>query len=165
MDKIKVEKSGIHATGVFAAQDIPKGKVVIEYIGEKITKDESNRRLEASLEELPGSCGEGAVYIVDLDEEYDLDGDVPDNPAKYINHSCDPNCEMEIRDGRVFFRSLRDIKTGEELSFNYGYGIEDSETEEDLEDFKCNCGSPKCVGYMIDESDWPKLKELLAKKK
>lgn len=124
----------IHGTGGFVRRDVGAGTRVIEYVGERITKAESLKRCEADNE-----------YIFTLDDEHDLDGNVPWNPARFINHSCAPNCEAELDEGRVWIVALRDIKAGEELTFNYNY---------DLVDYRqhpCRCGTPVCVGYMVAE--------------
>jgi SET domain-containing protein len=129
---LEIRQSVIHGTGGYARRDIPAGTLVIEYVGERISKEESNRRCEAENE-----------YIFTIDEQWDLDGKVSWNPARFINHSCEPNCEAEWDEGRIFINALRDIKRGEELTFNYNY---------DLEDYKahpCRCGTRDCVGYIV----------------
>src|SRR5690606_27581342 len=84
-------KSSIHNKGVFASRDIKKGEQIIEYIGEKITKKESDKRADEQYTR--GESGqEGHVYIFELNKRHDIDGNVDWNDAKYINHSCDPNC-------------------------------------------------------------------------
>src|SRR5208283_1452802 len=103
-------KSVIHGTGGFAKMDIAAGTRVIEYVGEKITKAESLRRCESANE-----------YIFSLGDESDLDGNVPWNPARFLNHSCDPNCEVEWAGEHLWIIAKRDIRAGEELTFNYGY--------------------------------------------
>lgn len=131
-DRIVFKTSAIHGTGGFARAPIPAGTPVIEYVGQVIGKAESLRRCEANNE-----------YIFELDEERDLDGNVSWNPARFLNHSCAPNCEAVLDGGRVWIEALRDIGSGEELTFNYGY---------DLEDFRehpCRCGSAECVGYIV----------------
>ena len=95
-------------------------------------------------------------------ETHDLDGDVDDNDPKYINHSCNPNCEVDIIDGKVWLDTIKDIKKGEELSFNYGFDI-DKENPYDFKKHPCRCGSQKCVRYILCEDEWPKAKELLEK--
>ncbi|RMD58040.1 SET domain-containing protein-lysine N-methyltransferase [Candidatus Woesearchaeota archaeon] len=155
---IKVKRSRIHGTGVFAKKDIPKGTKIIEYVGEKITKAESSRRSDAQIESAK-KTNDGAVYIFELNKRYDIDGNVPWNTAKYINHSCNPNCEVEIIRGHIWIISTRDIKKGEELSYNYGFDLED------YEDHPCRCGAENCVGYIAAEDQWPKLKRKLARKK
>ncbi len=158
---ISVKRSHIHSRGVFAKKDIPEGSRVIEYVGEKITKAESDRRADIPLERAKINKKYGAVYLFELNKRYDLDGDVPYNTAKYINHSCSPNCETDIIRGHIWIIALSDVKKGEELSYNYGYGYED------FEEHECRCGADNCVGYILDEDHWPKLrrKNLRSKKK
>ena len=137
----EVRNSAIHGRGVFAAHPIVAGTPVLEYVGERITKAESLRR-----------CEQNNQYIFHLDEEHDLDGNVDWNPARFINHSCSPNCESEMRDGHILISALRDIAPGEELTFNYGYDMED------YQEHPCRCGSPTCVGYIVAEEFFPELR-------
>ena len=154
----EIRKSSIHNHGAFAVQDIKSGTKVIEYVGEKIPKKESERRVTETIEANKKDDDNGAVYIFELNKRYDIDGDVPYNEARYVNHSCDPNCETEIIDNRIWIIAIKDIKRGEELTYNYGYDIDD------FEDHPCCCGSKRCVGYIADEDHWPKLKRKLKKK-
>lgn len=149
-----VRRSSIHQRGVFARTDIPKETKVIEYVGEKITKAESERR-GLDLMNKAAKTGGAAVYIFTLNKKYDLDGGKSWNPARLINHSCDPNCEAFITRGKVWIYAKRDIVKGEELTFNYGFDLET------WEDHPCRCGSSKCVGYILDEQYWPKLRTRL----
>jgi len=150
---ILVRKSRIHGTGVFARTDIPAETRIIEYVGDRITKKESDRRYQRSWERSQnGSGNEGIVYIFTLNKRHDIDGDVSWNTAKYINHSCDPNCETDIIRGRIWIIAKRDIKKGEEISYNYGYDIDA------WEDHPCRCGSKKCMGFIVDQDHWPKLR-------
>lgn len=127
-----VRQSGIHGTGCFARKDIPAGTRIIEYVGEKITKEEALRQCELNNE-----------YIFGLDEDYDINGNVPWNPARFINHSCDPNCEAEEDEGRIWTVAMRDIRAGEELSYNYGYDLEE------YRNHPCACKTSACVGYIV----------------
>lgn len=116
---------------------------MIEYVGETITKAESLARCEQNNE-----------YIFALSDEEDLDGNVTWNPARFLNHSCAPNCEALLEDGRIWIVALRDIKAGEELTFNYGY---------DLTDYKehpCHCGAADCVGYIVAEEFFSMIRRL-----
>ena len=124
--------SAIHGTGGFAKVDIVAGTRVIEYVGEKITKAESLRRCESANE-----------YIFSLDDESDLDGNVSWNPARFLNHSCDPNCEAVPDGGRIWNVALRGIRAGEEITFNYGYDLED------YREHPCRCGAADCAGYIV----------------
>lgn len=153
----KLRKSKIHGNGLFATADIPKGTQIIEYVGEKIRKKESLRRC-LEWEEKARKSGEGLVYIFDLNKQWDLDGNNDHNPAKYINHSCDENCEAINEEGRIFIYSKKPIAKGEELYFDYGYSLEH------FLDHPCRCGAEKCVGYIVAKSSRKKLKTILKKK-
>jgi hypothetical protein len=148
---IIVKGSNIHNKGVFAKKDTPKGTKIIEYVGEKITKKESEKRIHKQYEKAEKNNKEGENYIFDLNKKYDIDGNVPWNIAKYINHSCNKNCEVENIDDELWFISTRNIKKGEEITFNYGFDYKDHK------DFPCKCGSKNCIGYILAEEHWPKL--------
>ena len=126
--------SAIHGTGGFAKVDIAAGTRVIEYVGEKITKAESLCRCESANE-----------YIFSLDDAHDLDGNAPWNPARFLNHSCNPNCEAEPDGGRVWIVARRDIRAGAEITFNYGYDLHD------YREHPCRCGAADCIGYIVAE--------------
>jgi SET domain-containing protein len=131
---VTFRQSGIHGLGGYARRFVPKDTYVIEYVGELISKAESARRCEADNH-----------FIFSHDETHDLDGSVEWNLARWVNHSCEPNCETIDDEGQIWIAALRDIQPGEELTFNYNY---------DLEDYKahpCRCGSRWCVGYMVAE--------------
>ena len=130
---IVFRSSSIHGTGGFARSAIPNGTRLIEYLGERIDKRESLRRCEANNE-----------YIFTLNNEQDLDGNVAWNPARFINHSCAPNCDAELDADRIWIVANRDIQPGEEITFNYGFDLED------YTKYPCRCGSPDCVGYIVD---------------
>jgi uncharacterized protein len=134
-DLLVFEDSPIHGRGGFAKTSIRAGTYIIEYTGERISKSESLRR-----------CMENNSCIFSLTAQEDLDGDVPWNPARLINHSCAANCEAELReDDRIWIVARRDIEPGEEVTFNYGYDLVD------YRDHPCRCGSTGCVGYMVAE--------------
>ncbi len=137
-ETILFRDSPIHGTGGFARRELRAGTRVIEYVGRRIDKQESLRQCEL---ENP--------YIFSLDEQHDLDGNVEWNPARLLNHSCAPNCEAQEEDGRIWIVAVRDIREGEEITFNYNY---------DLEEFRehpCRCGAPGCVGYIVAEEYFP----------
>jgi SET domain-containing protein len=137
---IQFRHSRIHGTGGYARQTIAAGTRVIEYLGERITKAESLIQCEADN-----------VYIFDIDDEFDLNGHVDWNPARFLNHGCAPNCEAEQDEGRIWILALRDIQVGEELTFNYGYGLED------YRDHPCCCGASVCVGFIVAEEFFAQL--------
>jgi SET domain-containing protein len=153
------KKSGVHGWGIFAKTGIPKGTRIVEYVGEKITKVEADRRGPILIEYAKKHKQAGAVYIFVLNKKYDIDGHVEYNIAKFINHSCDPNCEVDIIRGHIWVIALRDIKKNEELFYNYGYDMDT------YDEHPCLCRSIVCPGFITAEENWPKLKRVLAKKK
>ena len=131
----EVRPSAIHGNGLFARAAVTAGTRIVEYVGERISKAESLRR-----------CEDGANCIFAIDEEHDLDGDVAWNPARFLNHSCAANCEAIPDGGRIWIVAQRDIATGEELTFNYGYDLVD------YREHPCQCGALECVGYIVAEA-------------
>lgn len=139
-EMIEFRDSGIHGMGGFARRRIKRGEPLIEYVGEKITKAEAAVRVAADN-----------PFIFCLDDECDVDGDASWNPARFLNHSCEPNAEAEIIGDQIWILALRDIRPGEEITFNYSYDLEN------YEEHPCRCGSAKCVGYMVAEEFFPKF--------
>ncbi len=153
------KKSKIHGMGIYASKDIPKNTKIIEYIGEKISKKEGDIRSEKRIKKYLNSKKTGSVYIFELNSKYDIDGSKRYNKARYINHSCDPNCEVDIKDGEIWISSIKKIKKGDELSYDYGYAFD----KDDYKDHVCKCGSKFCIGYIISSDDWPKFLKYLEK--
>ena len=145
---IKVRKSKIEGRGVFAQAAISPESHVLTYVGEVISKREATRRLKA-----------GNPYIFTLNDSEDLDGDIPANLARYVNHSCEPNCESRHDGDEIRIYAIKDIAPKEELTMNYGYGFED------YRDHPCRCGSSKCVGFVVAEEHFAKVRRLGKKKK
>jgi len=141
------KRSKIHNLGAYATRDIRKGTCIIEYIGRPLTKKKAQKELEDSN-----------GYVFTINKHFDIDGSVEWNPARFINHSCDPNAESDVIDDRVWISAIKNIKKGEEVSYNYNYDLEDAF------DNPCNCGTKSCVGYMVGDDYWPKLKKLIKKR-
>ena len=156
----KVKKSVIHGTGVFATQNIKRGTKIIEYIGEKIEKLEGDKRSEIRIKKYLNSKTTGSVYIFELNSRYDIDGSPKYNKARYINHSCKPNCEVEIVRGHIWIRAIKNIIEKDELTYDYGYEFD----KDDYTDHKCKCGSKNCIGHIISSDDRQKLKKYLKNK-
>jgi uncharacterized protein len=154
----KVKNSKIHGRGLYATADIEEETQIIQYVGEKITKKESTKRA-LEWEEQARETGEGLVYIFELDDTYDIDGRLGENPARYMNHSCDGNCEAINYDGEIWIVARKDIKKGEELVYDYGYNMEH------FLDHPCLCGADNCIGYIVREDQRKKVKKLLKAKK
>lgn len=137
---LEVRVSKIHRRGVFAAADIKKDTRVIEYTGRQLTAEQAGRSR--------------SDYLFQLNSKTFIDGK---NTARYINHSCDPNCEVDISRGHIWIKAVRDIKKGEELIYSYSYDLEESK------DYPCGCGAKQCAGYILAERYWPVLKKLQEK--
>ncbi len=153
----EVRGSTIHGRGVYATTFIPRETKIIEYVGELVDKDESGRR-GVSQHAKSLETGDAAVYIFTLSRRYDIDGNVPWNTARLINHSCSPNCEAWIEGRKIFIHSLTDINAGDELTFDYGFDVDC------YEDHPCRCGKDGCVGYIVSRSQWTELSERLKAK-
>ena len=156
---IVVKKSSKHGKGVFSTKEIKKNTKIIQYIGEKISKAEGDRRSALRIKRFLNSKKTGSVYIFELNKKYDIDGSLIKNKARYINHSCDPNCEVDIIRGKIWISSIRNIKKGEELTYDYGYEFD----KDDFRDHVCKCGSKNCIGFIISSDDWPKYLKYLQK--
>ena len=162
--KIVARRSAIHGNGVFAVAPIAKGERVIEYKGRRRTHEE----VDAGDS---GDVDTGHTFLFTLNDEYVIDANFNNNDARWINHSCSPNCEavLEEDDGddrrkdKVFIEAVRDIAPGEELSYNYGITLEEKHTKELKKIWECRCGSANCTGTMLQpKSD--KKKKKAAKK-
>ncbi len=142
MKSYKIKNSKIDNKGLYANRDIKDRTKIIEYKGKILTKKQ--------VEENPKFDNEKAIYLFNINKKYDLDGDYKYNIARLINHSCDPNCEVFGTGLKVWVYAIRDIKKGEELTYDYGFGY-----DEDYKDFPCKCKSKNCVGYIVREgSRW-----------
>lgn len=142
---VRRSQSPVHGYGLYARRPIPAGTRIIEYVGERITKAEAERRDTDRLTRLAAG-GDGCVYIFELNQRHDLDGNVRWNEARRINHSCAPNCEPKIIRGRIWIVALRDLAAGEELSYDYGFDYSEWRSH------PCRCNTPRCVGYIVGQS-------------
>lgn len=142
---MELGSSGIHGRGAYACTEIAAGTGVVEYVGERVDKEESARL-----------CNEGNPFVFTINEEWDINGDVTWNPARYLNHSCAPNCEAQQEEDRIWIVALRDIERGEELTFNYGYDLSE------WRNYPCACGAPNCLGYIVAAEHHPEVGRLLA---
>ncbi|MBE0646129.1 MAG: SET domain-containing protein-lysine N-methyltransferase [Bacteroidetes bacterium] len=140
---LEVRASNVHGTGAFAARRIRKGTRIIEYLGERISAEEADRRYDDDAMEFPH------VWLFSVDENTILDGDVGGSDAKYLNHCCEPNCETEVDGGRVFIYALRTIQAGEELTYDYHLDYDGEYTPEVLRKFACHCSAATCRGTML----------------
>jgi uncharacterized protein len=141
--RIQVRKSGVHGKGVFALQDIPEGETLIEYLGEIITWKEAQRRHPWNPED------PNHTFYFHVDDGRVIDAAHGGNAARWINHSCNPNCEADEEKGRVFIKSLRSIEAGEELNYDYGLIIDERYTKKLKAEYPCWCGSKNCRGTLL----------------
>ena len=146
---IEVRDSPIHGKGVFAARRIPKGTRVIEYLGDRITHKQADDRY------VDHDPNDNHTFLFIVDRHVVIDAGVGGNGARFINHSCDGNCESIIQERRVFIESTRLIEKGEELGYDYEIGREKDDPDDVDEIFACRCGSPKCRGTMLYPAEKP----------
>jgi SET domain-containing protein len=155
---IKVRNSRIHGKGVFAAKRIPKGTRLIEYLGDRVTHAQADERYDGH------DPNDNHTFLFIVDAKTVIDAGVGGNAARFINHSCDGNCESVIEDRRVFIEATREIAKGEELGYDYEIGREKDDPPNVDEIFACRCGSPKCRGTMLWPAEDPRKKKPARKK-
>ena len=139
----RVRRSTIHGTGVFATRRIPKGRRVLEYVGERISHAEADRRYESKAHD------DNHTFLFTVNNRTVIDGGTHGNEARWINHSCDPNCESVIDDNRVFIEAVRTIQPGDELSYDYMIERDPSDPPDIDVIFACRCGAKNCRGTML----------------
>jgi SET domain-containing protein len=139
----ELRRSGIHGRGAFARKTIPRGTRVIEYTGEKISNAEADRRYDES------KMRRHHTFLFILSSRTVVDAAVRGNAARFINHSCAPNCEAVIERGHIWIETVKRIPVGTELVYDYQYEYDDEYTAEDLARYKCVCGAPKCRGTIV----------------
>jgi hypothetical protein len=144
-DSIEVRRSNVHGLGVFATRPIPKGTRIIEYVGERVSHDEADRRYEEK------DANDSHTFLFIVDSKTVIDAGVDGNDARFFNHSCDPNCESTVEKRRVYIEAIRDIGAGDELTYDYQIQREDDDPDNIDEVFACRCGFPQCRGTML----WP----------
>lgn len=141
--RIQTRRSGVHGKGVFALQDIAAGETLIEYVGEIVTWQEAQDRHPHD------PANPNHTFYFHVDEDRVIDALHGGNSSRWINHSCDPNCEADEVDGRIFIKTLRDIRAGEELNYDYGLVIEERYTPKLKAEYPCWCGSAHCRGTLL----------------
>ena len=156
--RIQMRRSDVHGNGVFALQDLAEGETLIEYKGEVISWKEALRRHPHD------PAQPNHTFYFHIDDGRVIDGNVKGNDARWINHSCEPNCEADEVDGRVYIKALRNISAGEELNYDYGLIIDEPYTPKLLSEFPCWCGSEQCRGTLLTPKDDEKKKKKKARK-
>jgi uncharacterized protein len=142
--RIQVRKSGVHGKGVFALRPLARGERIIEYTGQVIGWPEALRRHPHD----PSDPNHTFYFSLD-DGSHVIDAKVGGNAARWINHSCQPNCKADETEGRVFIEAVRAIKPGEELNYDYGLVLDERQTKKLKKQYECRCGSKKCRGTML----------------
>jgi hypothetical protein len=155
----RVRRSRIHGTGVFATRPIRKGARLIEYLGERISHAEADRRYADK------DLDDNHTFLFTVDARTVIDAGVGGNAARFLNHSCDPNCETIVEDKRIYIEAIRDIATGAELV--YDYMIERAAGDPANIDtiFACRCGAAACRGTMLLPPKKKKARRKATKKK
>lgn len=143
MRRVQVRLSGVHGKGVFALRNWLSGEVVMEYKGEVITWDEALRRHPHD------PANPHHTFFFHLDGGKVIDGKRRGNAARWINHSCSPNCVSDESNGRVFIKTLRAVKAGEELFYDYRLSLDERYTASVKRQYLCLCGAANCRGTML----------------
>ena len=146
----EVRGSPVHGMGVFALRRIRKGTRIVEYLGERISHQEADRRYERK------DASDNHTFLFIVDSKIVIDAGVDGNDARFINHSCNPNCESVIEGRRVYIEAIRTIELGEELCYDYQIQREEDDPSNIDEIFACRCGFPQCRGTMLWPPDPPK---------
>ena len=146
----KQRRSPIHGNGVFATADIPAETELVEYKGRLLTHAQADRLYD-------GTTDTGHTFLFTLNDRYVIDANVDGNVARWINHSCNPNCRAVIEENqegrrskdRVLIETLRTIRAGEELTYDYGISLGERLTPRLKRIWQCRCGDPDCTGTML----------------
>ena len=139
----QIRNSPIAGKGAFATRRIPKGARIIEYVGERITQEEADRRY-------PDDDGTPHhTFLFTLDDDTVLDAAYGGNPSRFINHSCAPNCEAVIEDGRIWIEALKAIQPGTELAYDYNFILEERHSPAAKRRYPCRCGAKSCRGTIL----------------
>jgi SET domain-containing protein len=138
---LEVRKSGVHGRGVYATKPISKGARIIEYTGKRVL-----------WESVPDDSDDPHTFLFGLDNSTEvIDPRTGGNEARWINHSCDPNCQAIEEDERVFIYALRNLRPGEELFYDYALQVDEPVTSETEQESRCHCGSSNCRGTMLEQ--------------
>jgi hypothetical protein len=139
--RIGLRRSPIHGRGIFALRKIGKGERIIEYTGERISHDECDRRYPAD--------DSSHTMLFTVDKNAVIDATRIGNSARWINHSCRPNCESVDEDGRIYIEAIRDIRAGEELTYDYNLVLDERHTPAAKQENPCFCGEKRCRGTLL----------------
>lgn len=141
--RFEIRASPIQGLGAFATGRISSGTRLVEYTGERLTPEQADARY-------PDTIGERHhTYLFAIDDDIVIDAAVGGNDARFINHSCDPNCDAVVEDGRIWIETIRDIEPGEELAYDYAYVLEERHTPSAKRRYPCTCGAVNCRGTIL----------------
>mgnify|MGYP001498048583 FL=1 len=146
MKLFRQKKSNIDKRGLYANKKIKANTKIINYVGRIISQKEAEKN--------PKFDNKKDIYLFDLNDKYCLDGDYSWNTARLINHSCNPNCEVEGKGLKLWIKSIREIEKDEELTYDYGFSY-----DQDYKQFPCKCGSKNCCGYIVREGSRWRIKK------
>ena len=139
----EIRASGIEGLGAFATRPIPAGVRLIEYAGERLTALDA----EARYPDMPGERHHTRLFAID--DGVVIDAAVNGNEARFINHSCAPNCDAVVEDGRIWIETIHDIEPGEELAYDYAYILDERHTPAAKRRYPCHCGAVTCRGTIL----------------
>ena len=142
-----IRPSPIQGLGAFATRSIAAGTRLIEYTGERLTPDEAEERYPG----LPEGRHQTYLFAIedDDDREVVIDAAVGGNEARFINHSCAPNCDAVVEHGRIWIDTIREVAPGEELAYDYAYILDERHTPAAKRRFPCHCGATTCRGTIL----------------
>ena len=139
----RIGSSPIQGLGAFATERIPRGTRLIEYAGQRLTPEQADERYPDD------EARRHHTYLFAIDDDIVIDAAVDGNEARFINHSCDPNCDAVVDNERIWIETIRDVEPGEELAYDYAYILEERHTPAAKRRFPCNCGSAICRGTIL----------------
>ncbi len=157
--RIQVRRSGVHGKGVFALQDLAEGETLIEYVGEVISWDEAQDRHPHDPKD------PNHTFYFHVNEDRVIDALHGGNSSRWINHSCDPNCEADEENDRIFIKAIRNILAGEELNYDYGLIIDEPYTKKLKAEYPCWCGSANCRGTLLSPKRRPATPKIPSQQK
>jgi uncharacterized protein len=138
----EIRASPIQGLGAFATELIPKGMRLIEYAGERLTTAQADARY-------PDDARRHHTFLFAIDDDVVVDAAVDGNDARFINHSCDPNCDAVVDNGRIWIETIRDVEPGEELAYDYAYELEERHSPAAKRRYPCSCGAENCRGTIL----------------
>jgi uncharacterized protein len=138
----EIRASPIQGLGAFATELIPKGTRLIEYAGERLTTAQADARY-------PDDDRRHHTFLFAIDDDVVIDAAVDGNDARFINHSCDPNCDAVVDNGRIWIETIRDVEPGEELAYDYAYELEERHSPAAKRRYPCSCGAENCRGTIL----------------